>query len=404
MSASPQTWPVAAWMTAPAVSRLLKALDVGTVDVRFVGGAVRNAVMSLAVNEIDIGTPEVPERVMERLRAAHIKCVPTGLDHGTVMAVLDQTCFEITTLRRDTATDGRHAVVAFSTDWSEDARRRDFTFNAMSLRPDGALFDDHGGLADARAGIVRFVGDPTERIREDYLRILRLFRFFAWYGRRPLSPATLAACRAEVEGLRRLSAERVQQELMKLLAAPAPFVAVKLMEECGVLAVLLPEVSRVEQLAKLLTLETRISEPADALMRLAAILDGDGADVARRLKLSNVDAERLTALAGNAPALNARSSALDLRRALYRHGGDIVRTSLLVAWSRDEADYAPLLDAAQAWTPKTFPIGGADVLALGVAPGPEVGRLLAAAEDWWIGEDFRPGREDLLKKLRALKG
>lgn len=395
VAAPPQTWPVQSWMTAPEVARVLKALGAGDVDVRFVGGAVRNAVMGLAVSEIDIGTPEIPTRVMERLKAAHIKCVPTGLDHGTVMAVVDGTSFEITTLRRDTATDGRHAVVAFTTDWSEDARRRDFTFNAMSLRPDGLLFDDHGGLADAAAGIVRFVGDPTARIREDYLRILRLFRFFAWYGRQPIDAPTLAACRAEVEGLTRLSAERVQQELRKLLMAPSPHAAVKLMEGCGVLAALLPKAKHIGALEKL------PKTSADWIMRLAVLLDDEGQDTAARLKLSNADAERLIALASNAPGLTPESPALDQRRALYRHGNPLVSDALLVASARSEGNYAPLLETAAAWTPKTFPIGGADVLALGIAPGPAVGKMLAAAEDWWIEQDFRPRREELLARLKG---
>ena len=395
-------------MTAPAVTRLFKALAAGSVDVRFVGGAVRNTVMNLPVSEIDVSTPEVPTRVIERLNAAGIKCIPTGLDHGTVMAVVDGAPFEITTLRRDTATDGRHAVVAFSTDWQEDARRRDFTFNAMSLRPDGTLFDDHGGCEDARAGIVRFVGDPTTRIREDYLRILRLFRFFAWYGRKPLSPETLAACRNETQGLARLSAERMQQEFAKLLAAPAPFVAVKLMEECGVLKAVLPQARGVPALAKVLTLESGAQGTGDWVLRLAVLLDNaaDAEAVAARLKLSNADAAWLNALAGNMPGLRAGSSARDLRVALYHHGKDLVSAVLLAAWARaDNGEPGPwqgLLQGAAAWTPKIFPVGGADVLALGLAPGPDVGRLLAAAEAWWIDEAFRPTRDEVLARLRDL--
>ena len=392
-------------MTVPAVSRLFKALGAGDVDVRFVGGAVRNTVMTLPVHEIDVGTPEVPPRVIERLNAAGIKCIPTGLDHGTVTAVVDGTPFEVTTLRRDTATDGRHAVVAFSTDWQEDARRRDFTFNAMSLRPDGTLFDDHGGVEDARAGIVRFVGDPTARIREDYLRILRLFRFFAWYGRSPLTPGTLTACRNEAQGLARLSAERIQQELAKLLAAPAPFVAVKLMDECGVLTAVLSEARGVTALAKLLTLETSANVAGDWVLRLAVLL-ASGAEaeaVAARLKLSNADTARLIALAGNEPDVHAGSSPRDLRRALYHHGKDLVSAALLAVWARaDDGEAGPwrdLLQNAAAWTPQTFPITGADVLARGVAPGPEVGRLLAATEAWWIDEAFKPTREDVLARL-----
>ena len=404
--ASQKALPIAAWMTSPAVSRVLKTLRAGVADVRFVGGAVRNAVMNLPVSEIDIATPEVPERVIQRLAAAGIKSVPTGLEHGTVMAVADGQTFEITTLRRDTACDGRHAVVEFTTDWHEDARRRDFTFNALSLRPDGTMFDDHGGVEDAQSGTVRFVGDPTDRIREDYLRILRLFRFFAWYGRAPLDPATLTAVTAEAEGLARLSGERIQQEIAKLLAAPAPFAAVKAMDDAGVLARVLPEVRGVDVLAKLLTLEITAS---DWLRRLAVLLPDESAahSVAARLKLSNAERERLAALLRADPRIDSRIDPLGLRRALYHLGADLVRDRLLLAWALadDDAGSPPwraLMDAVAAWTPMTLPIGGEDVLALGIAPGPRVGQLLAAAAEWWIGAGFTPARDDILAHLRDI--
>ncbi len=395
--------PVQPWMTAGPLVRVLAALEAGGADVRFVGGAVRNAVMNLAVEEVDLATPETPPRVIERLEKAGIKVVPTGLDHGTVMAVTEGQTFEITTLRRDTACDGRHADVEFTTDWSEDARRRDFTINAMSLRPDGTLFDDHDGLKDARAGVVRFVGDPTDRIREDYLRILRLFRFFAWYGRAPLGPATLAAVQCEARGLARLSGERVQQELSKLLAAPAPLLAVKVMEETGVLAEGLPEARTTDVLAKLLTLETNI-EASDWLLRLAALIPGEDEaahSVADRLKLSNAARDRLAALLRAQPLLDDRAAPLDLRRALYRHGSALVHARLLLAWARqagheNAAPWRALLETAAQWTARSLPIGGEDILALGVTPGPAVGRLLRATEEWWIGAGFAPGRDDVL--------
>ncbi|MBY0509938.1 MAG: CCA tRNA nucleotidyltransferase [Rhodospirillaceae bacterium] len=387
-------------MTAPAVTRVLRALDAGNVDVRFVGGAVRNAVMNLAVRDVDIATPDIPARVIERLTAAGLKAVPTGLDHGTVMAVADGGTFEITTLRKDTACDGRHAAVEFTADWREDARRRDFTFNAMSMRPDGAVFDDHGGWDDAKAGRVVFVGAPADRIREDYLRILRLFRFFAWYGRVPLDAATLQACRDHAAGLDRLSGERVRQELSKLLEAPAPFEAVKLMADSGVLARVVPEARDIAPLKNLVPLEKQ----GDWLRRLAVLLPDDGAAqaVADRLKLSNVARGRLAALTA-ASTVHERMDPQALRRALYHDGAALVTDRALLAWARTPSEaglWRALLEEAAAWTPKTLPVGGGDVLGLGVTPGPAVGRLLAAVEDWWIGAGFAPGRGATLAQLK----
>lgn len=389
-------------MTAPAVTRVLRALDAGNVDVRFVGGAVRNAVMGLAVTEIDLATPDIPTRIMEKLAAAGLKVVPTGLDHGTVMAVADGEPFEITALRKDTACDGRHAAVEFTTDWREDARRRDFTFNAMSLRPDGLVFDDHGGWEDAKAGRVVFAGAPADRIQEDYLRILRLFRFFAWYGRVPLDAGTLQACRDHAGGLDRLSGERVQQELSKLLQAPSPFEAVALMADTGILARILPEARDIAPLKNLVALE----KEADWLRRLAVLLPDDAAHaVADRLKLSNAARDRLVALT-SASNVGERMDPQALRRALYHDGAALVTDRALLAWARspapDPGPWRALLEEAAAWTPKTLPVGGADVLGFGAKPGPAVGRLLTAVEDWWIGAGFAPSRHETLAQLKHL--
>jgi len=379
----------------------MHALGASDIDVRFVGGAVRAAVMDQPTGDIDIATPDVPARVTERLIHAGLKAVPTGVAHGTVMAVVGADTFEITTLRRDTACDGRHAAVEFTADWHEDARRRDFTFNAMSLRPDGELFDDHGGFDDARAGRVRFVGDAGDRIQEDYLRILRLFRFFAWYGRAPIDEQTLAACRQHAQGLARLSGERIQQEFTKLLSAPLPVPALKLMQQTAVLAEILPEVRDIAPLENLVML----SPQTDWLLRLAALLNGDGAAVAARLKLSKADRDRLMALVSASPLIDARTDPASLRLALYHHGAPLVRDRALLAWARGhgETGHAPwraLLEAVDEWTPKTFPISGADVLAMGIAPGPEIGRILTAAETWWVGAGFEPGRAAILAHIQ----
>ena len=388
-----------------AHARVLAALGFPDVDVRFVGGVVRNRLAGEAWNEIDIATPEAPDAVTDRLTRAGIKVVPTGIDHGTVTAVVDGASYEVTTLRRDTACDGRHAAVEFTTDWEEDARRRDFTINAMSLRPDGTLFDYHGGIADARAGKVRFVGEPSDRIQEDYLRILRLFRFQARYGQSEIDNATLGAVRAHVKGLARLSVERVTQELAKLLAArnPAPTVAV--MAATGVIAEILPEAGTGPALARLTAREHETPVAADWLRRFAVMMpDADTGAVSQRLKLSNAEAARLAMLTSPTPLLTAGSPQIDLNRALYRLGSSAVADRLLIAWALDGDDtgWKMQLTRVAAWQDKTLPISGADVLALGLAPGPKVGELLRAVEEWWIESAFAPNRDEALARLKEL--
>lgn len=390
--------------------RLFAVLGYPEVDVRFVGGVVRDRLMGATPSNMgddtDIGTPEVPDVVMDRLARAGIKVIPTGLDHGTVTAVMDGRSYEITTLRRDTACDGRHAAVEFTTHWEEDARRRDFTINAMSLAPDGTLFDYHGGVTDAEAGRVRFVGDAADRIQEDYLRILRLFRFQARYGQSEIDNATLGAVRTQVKGLAGLSAERITQELSKLLAArnPAPTVAV--MAATGALQEVLPEAQTGPALARLIAREHETPVAADWLRRFAVLAPEATDAVAARLKLSNAETMRLAMLCAAEPALTAASSLLALNRALYHLGQAAVADRLLIAWARDGDDtgWKTQLARTTAWRDKIFPISGADVLALGLAPGPRVGELLRAVENWWIESGFAPSRDEALERLRILAG
>jgi poly(A) polymerase len=397
------------WLHTPEVVRLFEVLGAPTVDVRAVGGAVRNAVMGLGVDEIDAGTPQTPEAVMQRLARAHVRAIPTGLDHGTVTALIGRRSFEITSLRRDTACDGRHAAVEFTTDWQEDARRRDFTFNAMSMRPDGTLFDYFGGAADAEAGRVRFVGDPGDRIQEDYLRILRLFRFFAWYGRGSIDPATLAACRAHVAGLARLSAERVQMEISKTLAAPAPAPVLAAMKECGVLQAVLPEVGDPGRLAALARVESAVAAPIDWRRRLAVgVSEADAEALAQRLKFSSADRLRLVKLTAAEPLLDTATPRPHMRAALYRLGPDVVYDRLLIGWAHarasgaaaDDVRWRSQLELVAAWQPQALPVSGADVLALGIPQSPRVGEILAAVETWWMARDFAPSREDTLAELK----
>lgn len=399
------------WLQTPEIRQLFEVLGAPAVDVRAVGGAVRNTVMGLPVGEIDIGTPETPDIVTQRLAQAGHRAIPTGLDHGTITALIGDHSFEITSLRRDTACDGRHAAVEFTTDWEEDARRRDFTFNAMSMRGDGTLFDYFGGVKDAEDGRVRFVGDASDRMQEDYLRILRLFRFFAWYGRVSLDAATLEACRLHAESLAKLSAERVQAEIVKTLTAPAPALVLGLMNDCGVLAAVLPEARDLARLAALARLESAVAAPTDWRRRLAACVgEGDAEALAQRLKFSTADRVRLMCLTAAEPLLDAATPRPLVRAALYRCGPDVVYDRVLLSWAHaravaatvDEARWRDQLTRIAEWEPQALPVSGADVMALGLPQGPRIGELLSAVEAWWMGRDFEASREETLTELRRL--
>ncbi|GAB4223929.1 MAG: CCA tRNA nucleotidyltransferase [Kiloniellaceae bacterium] len=410
------------WMTAPETQAVIAALSAEGAEVRFVGGCVRDALAGRPVKDVDLATPDRPEKVLELLQSAGIKAVPTGLDHGTVTAVAGHHPFEITTLRHDVETDGRRAKVAFTDDWEADAARRDLTFNAMSCSPEGRLFDPFGGRADLAAGRVRFVGDPRDRIQEDYLRLLRFFRFQAHYGRVPPDAETLAVARELAPNLRGLSGERIRSELLRLVAAPDPLPVLELMIGEGLLAPILPEIAGTAVLRRLLALE--VPERDDPVLRLAALLR-PGAVVARavaqRLRLSNAETSELLLLGDPAATLGEAAAVLvrglddpavrhALATALYRHGAARVRVALVVAFVRlvaaekateatATAGLREALAAAEAWRPRDFPLSGADVLALGYPAGPDVGAVLRAVEAWWIAEDFAPDREACLKHL-----
>ena len=405
-----------AWMTGPAVNPVMTALGEGGVDVRFVGGCVRDALLGRAVDDIDIGVPLPPGEAVARLEAAGLRVVPTGIAHGTVTAVSAGTGFEITSLRRDVETDGRRAAIAFTTDWREDALRRDFTMNALSLRPDGTVFDYFGGLADLAAPCIRFVGDPRERIREDHLRILRFYRFAARFGIGAGDPAGRAACAAEAGRIETLSRERVGQEFLKTLTAPLAGEAVEVMASDGILAAVADTVWNPARFRRMAALESALDLPPDPVRRLAALVgDAGRADtVGRSLRLSRKQADRLLAifqLAPDAAAAVEVPTAGEARRpeqlkamrvAFYRHGADAWQdASLLAAASRESADTGPLRDLVQAaagWQRPVLPVRGADLAARGIA-GPAVGKGLKFVERWWIAQDFQPGREAALEKL-----
>jgi poly(A) polymerase len=407
-------------MAAPETKAVLAALTAAGQEVRFVGGCVRDAVAKRPVEDVDLATADSPETVMELLQAAGIKVVPTGLAHGTVTAVVGGRTFEITTLRVDVETFGRRARVAFTGDWVADAKRRDFTINALSCTPGGRVYDPFDGLSDLAHGRIRFVGRARERIEEDVLRLLRFFRFYATYGRPPPDKDALAACRALAHRLPELSGERVREELFRILLAPDPAGAMLLMRGERVLPHALPEAGDVGVLRAISWLAAR-ALPADTvapdpIRRLAALLDGDSETaerVADRLKLSNRERVRLVALM-EPLALGPGADAAARERLLRRLGSGLFRDAVLLAWARELA-LAPHMPAerTQGWrdllaaageAPKLFPLKGRDALALGIAPGPRVGALLAAVEGWWEDGGCTADRQACLEKLRALAG
>jgi poly(A) polymerase len=362
------------FLSDPALASVLAALP----EARIAGGAVRDTLANRPVADIDLATPRRPDQVVAALTEAGIRAVPTGIDHGTVTAVSDGRGFEITTLRRDVQTDGRHAVVDFTDDWRADAARRDFTINALSMTRGGAVFDYFGGIGDLHAGVVRFVGDPARRIAEDYLRILRFFRFHARYASGPPDGAAVAAIRMGVPGLARLSAERVWSELARILAAPDPRGAVALMAELGVLAMVVPEGADPARLACVVA----AGAPADPVLRLAALLAGDAEAFAARLRLSSAERERLVALRA-APLARPDADDAALRRLLAEVDPGVI---LDRTWLDGGVgpDWAALRARLGAMKRPVFPLEGRDVLALGLPPGPEVGALLRGVRAWWL--------------------
>lgn len=391
------------WMRAAPAQAVLAALSAEGATARFVGGCVRDALLDRTVQDIDIATSETPERAMALLRRAGIAVHPTGLQHGTVTAVADHRPFEVTTLRRDVETFGRHARVEFTDDWAADAARRDFTMNALYADADGTIYDPTGGLADLDAGRVRFVGDAKLRIEEDALRLLRFFRFHSHYGMSAPDETAVAACAAHAARLDTLSGERLWQETRKLLLAPDPVPTLSLMERRGILSHLLPGAD-LAALALLLGREAYAVE-ADAVRRLAALFRGEpasAAGLATRLRLSNADRDRFVALASPMPVPAVDIAAA--RRQAYRLGIGMVRDRLMIWAERFDKPVRAAIDDLGRWTAPKFPIGGADALALGLPPGPRIGALMRRLEDEWVADDYRPDRATLLARLAALAG
>ena len=390
----------AAWFKDGEVARLLALLDRDGEEARVVGGAVRNALMGIPVAEIDVATTALPLEIMRRVEAAGGKAVPTGIEHGTVTAILNHRPIEVTTLREDVETFGRKARVKFGRDWRADAERRDFTINALSASADGVVHDYVGGLDDIAARRVRFIGEPQQRIEEDYLRILRFFRFHAHFGDGAPDPAGVQACIRARAGLDTLSRERVRMEMLKLLVAARATPTLVVMTETGLLGTVLGGVAYLASFENAIKVDAALGVEADAIRRLGALavwVEEDAERLAQRLRLSNAESERLLALDGwwhVAPQADAKAA----RALLYRLGPQSFADRIFIAWARSDAGAADpawrdLASLPQRWTAPAFPLKAADFVRRGVAEGPPLGVALRAAEAAWIAADFPTDRD-----------
>ncbi len=386
------------WLFAPNLQRLFAVFSAEGAEARVVGGAVRNSLLEAPVGDIDLAFNRAPEEAEAILQRAGIKTVRTGFVHGTITAVLDGQGYEITSLRRDVTTDGRRATVAYTNCWADDAARRDFTVNALYADAVGQIYDYHDGRADAAAGRIRFIGDPAARIAEDYLRILRFFRFIAYYGRGDVDAAGLAACIAATPQLATLSRERVTQEWRKLLLAPRVVAVLNLMQQHAILGQVVPLTLMLDRLAALLAFpeaaQTGFSLRFATLLPLGeALLEPV---LMAALRLSNAELQHIMALGQPALVVNRAN----LSAILYRQGVAYARDRVLLQAALDGADHSPLLQRITAWAAPRFPLSGQDGMALGLTPSPELGALLQAVEDWWLAADCAPNRDACLAELK----
>jgi poly(A) polymerase len=412
--------PVQPWMETGNMKALLAALSAGGKEVRFVGGCVRDALLHRDVGDIDLATQERPDRVIELLENAGIQAIPTGIEHGTVTAAFGSETYQITTLRKDVKTDGRHAEVAFTEDWKEDAFRRDFTFNTLSATPDGMVYDYCNGIQDLAERRIHFVGQAEKRIKEDYLRILRFFRFIATLGMRIDDKFSYQQCIRHAPELATLSGERIRVELFKIFASEIKYDALKLMKDGGITQHFLPELAHLDKLKRLIWLETMAIKfdhvAPDPVRRLAAAIetDADGVrEITQRLKLSNAERDHLLALVEPAWTPDPDTGEDTVRGALYRLGPSVVIDLGLLEWARrlttmprlprEQTDaWLNLMELADQWEPVEFPVRGQDVLDMNIEPGKYVSELLAQVEDWWIAGGCRAGRDDCLAELRRV--
>jgi len=392
------------WMTEGPARTVYDALSRAGGDPRFVGGCVRDGLLGRKIRDIDIATALEPPAIIAAADAAGLKYAPTGIEHGTVTVIADHVGIEVTTLRRDVETFGRHATVRFSKDWREDAARRDLTINALSATLDGRVYDYFDGVADIKAGRVRFVGVPEDRMREDYLRILRFFRFHADYAAGDFDGPALTAAVALKDHLTALSGERLRQETLKLLAARRGPETWRRMLAGGIVAAYLPAATGIDRLEKVAALEAMLKLKPDPIRRLGALtVTGSGPTVAATLKLSNADRDRLNAITPARPDFAVADPAL-VRRQIYDLGNALALDLLLIDWGENDIDWRGAYEIIRDWPRPAFPLSGRDAAALGMAPGPAIGRLLRDVEEWWIAGDFAADREHCLAELRRRIG
>jgi poly(A) polymerase len=394
------------WLTHSSLTRLLEVLSQDGEEARVAGGAVRNALMNLPPGDIDVATTALPDEVIRRVTAAGFKAVPTGIDHGTVTVVAAGVPFEVTTLREDVETFGRKAIVRFGSDWRKDAERRDFTMNALSVTADGTVYDYGGGLADIEARRVRFFGDPSQRIAEDYLRILRFFRFHAAYGEGAPDAAGLQACIAGREGLEQLSRERVRMELLKLLVAKGVTPTLTAMQEAGILVSILGGVPLIAAVTRMSEIETALGFPADPIRRLAALnvfIAEDAERLTQRLRLANVEQARLASMGEGWWRVAPEAGETAARVLLYRLEPQHFLDRVMLAWSRkaakpEDSNWRSLATLPQRWTIPIFPLKAASFMQRGVEKGPALGAAMRLAEEAWIAAGF-PLDDDGLKRI-----
>lgn len=402
----------ATWLRNPALVKVFGALAAGGYEARVVGGAVRNALLGQPVRDVDLAITATPEEAMRAVTSAGLAAIPTGIEHGTITVVSNHVPFEVTTLRRDVETFGRRARVTYTTDWVDDARRRDFTINALYCSADGTIHDPLGGYRDLHARRIRFIGSAVERIREDYLRILRFFRFTAEYADGEPDAEGLAACIREQAGMDALSGERIRAEILKLLIAPGAVPTTAAMARAGVLARALGGNPDVDTFTRLAEIEAATGRGPDPLLRLAALVSPwatweTETGIAGRLKLSGAERTVLASANTRDTALHAASAELLAKAHIYRHGTKAFVAATLLRWARsaDPADHPQWharLRLAERFPPPVLPVSGRDVLALGITAGPDVGRILATFEAWWMGADFPTDPAQSAAKLREI--
>jgi poly(A) polymerase len=399
----------AAWLTAGGLPRLLSVLDCDGEEARVVGGAVRNALLAMPIAEIDVATTAVPEEVVKRVTAAGFKPVPTGIEHGTVTVVIDKHPFEVTTLRKDVETYGRHAKVEFGRDWRADAERRDFTINALSVARDGAVYDYVGGLDDLGQRRVRFIGDPSKRISEDYLRILRFFRFHAAYGTSDHPDAAgLAACIAGRDGLDQLSRERVRMEMLKLVVAPHAVPTLIAMTDAGLLLRVLGGISYLASFENMAKVEAAIGAEPNAVRRLGALavaIPEDAERLWQKLRLANNEHERLASMGENWGRISPLYGEKAAKVLLYRLRPQNFTDRVLLGWARStetahNSEWHALATLPQRWTAPVFPLKAADFMKRGLPQGPALGAAIAAAEQAWVAAGF-PSDQAVLDAIVA---